>query len=105
VSPPGKPRGRPAGDDLSEHATTTTAVTDTVPRRTDRWWRKLRDCPPGSLKWVALAYRCGVEDGTEQGYARAEADMAAAWHAVWVKTRAVLAQPTRAELARRRGES
>jgi hypothetical protein len=52
-----------------------------------------------------LSYQLGWEDGYRRGRADEAAAVAADWHEVWVKTRAVLAQPTYAELKRRRGES
>lgn len=32
----------------------------------DTGWRALGDCPRGALRWAALAYRLGVEDGRQQ---------------------------------------
>jgi hypothetical protein len=51
------------------------------------------------------SYELGWEDGYRRGRADESAAVAADWHEVWVKTRAVLAQPTYAELKKRRGES
>jgi hypothetical protein len=43
--------------------------------------------------------------GYVAGHRAAEDEMAADWHEMWVKTRAVLDQPTHAELERRRGSA
>jgi hypothetical protein len=51
------------------------------------------------------SYELGWQDGYRRGRADEAAATAADWHQVWVKTRAVLAQPTHAELKARRGES
>jgi hypothetical protein len=47
-------------------------------------------------------YELGFFDGFARGYEASEREMADAWHAVWAKTRDVLAQPTFAELDQRR---
>jgi hypothetical protein len=52
-----------------------------------------------------LSYELGWKDGYCRGRADEAAAVAADWHALWVKTRAVLDQPSHAELKRRRGES
>ena len=51
------------------------------------------------------SYELGWQDGYRRGQADEAAAVAADWHEVWVKTRAVLTQPTYAELKKRRGES
>ena len=51
------------------------------------------------------SYELGWQDGYRRGRADEAAAVAADWHEVWAKTRAVLAQPTHAELKTRRGES
>jgi hypothetical protein len=51
------------------------------------------------------SYELGWKDGYRRGRADEAAAVAADWHAIWLKTRAVLAQPTDAELKKRRGES
>lgn len=58
--------------------------------------------PPDSALWRALAdgYRAGLEHGHAIGYADAEADMEAAWHAV--ADPVARGGPKHAELAERR---
>jgi hypothetical protein len=51
------------------------------------------------------SYQLGWQDGYRRSRADEAAAVAADWHQVWVKTRAVLTQPTHAELKKRRGES
>lgn len=50
------------------------------------------------------SYRLGFENGYAAGLYEAEQDMAAAWAKAARPIREVLKQPTRDELARRRGE-
>ena len=52
-----------------------------------------------------LSYELGWQDGYRRGRADEAAATADDWHALWLRTRAVLAQPTHAELKARRGES
>lgn len=51
---------------------------------------------------LSASYRLGREDGYAAGHAAAEAEMAAAWHRVYVDVKNVLRQPTLDELRRRR---
>jgi hypothetical protein len=49
-----------------------------------------------------LGYQLGYSTGYELGYRRAENDMAAAWHELYLHLHRELAQPTSVELERRR---
>lgn len=53
---------------------------------------------------LGAAHRLGHEIGYAAGYAAAEKQMADAWRHAADSVRKVLAQPTRDELARRRGD-